>query len=70
VCRKLWIRASVGEEWLSIGTSDHSDVDAEARQIGVAATLRHGGLEWRRCGGVASRSCGGDAEARRVASMW
>jgi hypothetical protein len=62
-CRKRRIRASVGVEWLSVGTADHSDVDAEARRIRVAATLRCGELERRRCGGATGQSCGSDVEA-------
>jgi hypothetical protein len=47
----------VSVEWLSVGTADHSDVDAEAWRVRVTA----------------GRSCGGDAEARLVeitATTW
>jgi hypothetical protein len=65
-CRKRRIRASVGVEWLSVSTADHSDVDAKARRIRVAATLRCGELERRRCGGATGRSCGGNVEVQFV----
>jgi hypothetical protein len=53
-CRKQQIRASVSTEWLSIGTANRSNIDAEALQIGVATTLRRDWSEsrWRRKGAV------------------
>jgi hypothetical protein len=56
----------VGVEWLSIGATDHSCINAEARQIRVAVTWKCGGLELCQRGGAAGQRCGGDAESRRV----
>jgi hypothetical protein len=63
VCRKRRIRVAVGVEWLSVSLADRSDVDAEARWIGVGAIWRPGGLEQRQRGGTTGRSGDGNAEA-------
>jgi hypothetical protein len=56
----------VDVEWLSVGTTDRTDIDVEARWIGVTATLRRGGLERRQCRGTTGQSCGSDTEVRLV----
>jgi hypothetical protein len=48
-CRKWWVIATVGVEWLSVSVIDQSRGDVEVRRIRAPSTRRRSGSERLPC---------------------